>query len=92
MRKLLTDLTRELEAGRAAMLCTVTDSRGSVPRGTGARVFFRHPVLGQQRPWQMNWVAFYFWDGEPSQKPSRDQRFTISALLKIMVISSKCPI
>lgn len=25
MRKLLTDLTRELEAGRAAMLCTVTD-------------------------------------------------------------------
>ena len=38
MRKLLTDLTRELEAGRAAMLCTVTDSRGSVPRGTGARM------------------------------------------------------
>ena len=29
---------RELEAGRAAMLCTVTDSRGSVPRGTGARM------------------------------------------------------
>ena len=38
MRRLLTDLTRELEAGRAAMLCTVTDSRGSVPRGTGARM------------------------------------------------------
>ena len=38
MRKLLTDLTRELEAGRAAMICTVTDSRGSVPRGTGARM------------------------------------------------------
>ena len=38
MRKLLTDLIRELEAGRAAMLCTVTDSRGSVPRGTGARM------------------------------------------------------
>ncbi len=38
MRKLLMDLTRELEAGRAAMLCTVTDSRGSVPRGTGARM------------------------------------------------------
>ena len=29
-------------------------------------VFFRHPVLGQQRPWQMNWVAFYFWEGSPS--------------------------
>ena len=38
MRKLLTDLIRELEAGRAAMLCTVTDSRGSVPRGSGARM------------------------------------------------------
>ena len=38
MRKLLTDLIRELEAGRAAMLCTVTDRRGSVPRGTGARM------------------------------------------------------
>ncbi len=38
MRELLTALTRELTAGRAAMLCTVTDSRGSVPRGTGARM------------------------------------------------------
>ena len=38
MRELLTALTRELTAGRAAMLCTVTDSRGSVPRGSGARM------------------------------------------------------
>ena len=36
--KLVRTLLEQLEAGRNAMLCTVTDARGSVPRGPGARM------------------------------------------------------
>lgn len=36
--KLVRTLLEQLEAGRKAVLCTVTDARGSVPRGPGARM------------------------------------------------------
>ena len=35
---MLRTLLEQLEAGRNAVLCTVTDARGSVPRGPGARM------------------------------------------------------
>lgn len=38
MKKLSTALGRELDAGRSAVLCTITASRGSTPRGAGAKM------------------------------------------------------
>ena len=38
MKKLWTALNRELAAGRPAVLCSIVASRGSTPRGAGARM------------------------------------------------------
>ena len=38
MKKLWTALDRELAAGRPAVLCSIVASRGSTPRGAGARM------------------------------------------------------
>ena len=38
MKKLFTALLRELEAGRGAVLCGIVASRGSTPRGAGAKM------------------------------------------------------
>ena len=38
VKKLFTALLRELEAGRPAVLCGIVASRGSTPRGAGARM------------------------------------------------------
>lgn len=38
MKKLFTTLLRELEAGRPAVLCGIVASRGSTPRGAGAKM------------------------------------------------------
>lgn len=38
MRRIFGALAAQLDLGRGAVLCTIADSRGSTPRGAGARM------------------------------------------------------